>query len=67
MDTRPAIFADGKKFLWDGLLYDRPEDAAQAADSYKKDSFEVQVVIEGEKSWVYTRRVVQPTAVAAQQ
>ena len=67
MDTRPALLADGKKFLWDGRLYDRQEDAAQAADSYKKDNFEVRVVVEGEKSLVYTRRVVQPTAAAAQQ
>jgi hypothetical protein len=67
MDPRSAILADGKKFLWDGRLYDRHEDAVHAADSYKKDNFEVRVVVEAEKSLVYTRRVVQPTAVAAQQ
>jgi len=66
MDTRPALFADGKKFLWDGVLYQCREDAAQAADSYRKDNFEVRVLEEGEKSWVYTRRVVQATSVAAQ-
>lgn len=62
----PRTFADGKKFLWDGCLYERPEDAALATDSYKKENFEVRVVVEGEKSWVYTRRVVQATAGAAQ-
>ena len=67
MNTRPAIRVDGKKFQWDSRHYDRPEDAALAADSYQQHDFEVRVVVDGGRSLVYTRRVVIPAAVAAHQ
>lgn len=66
MSPNLAMIDDGKKFMWDGLLYESAEDASCAADSYQKENFEVQVVAEDGKFLVYTRRVVKNVVVAAQ-
>lgn len=60
-----SIVVDGKKFLWDGRLFDSSEEASQQAERYKKDNFEVHLVEQGGKHLVYTRRVVKEVVVAA--
>jgi predicted O-methyltransferase YrrM len=54
-----AMISDGKKFMWDGQLYDNQEEAARAAESYKNENFEIQMVDEDGKFLVYTRRTVK--------
>ncbi len=52
-----AIRVDGKKFMWDGLEYEKKEDAEKKADEYKEKGFEVKVIEREAKFYVYTRRV----------
>ena len=51
-----------KKFMWDGLSYEDGEKAAQSAEVYRKEGFEVEMLAEGDRCLIYTRRVsvVQP-------
>ncbi len=58
MAAKPALISDGKKFLWDGVIYDTEESATKARASYEKDAFEIRCVTEDDKFFVYTRRLV---------
>lgn len=60
------MISDGKKFMWDGRLYDTKEEAASAGETYQNDNFEVRVVEQGGKFLVYTRRVVEQAVVTKQ-
>jgi hypothetical protein len=53
---------DGKKFMWDGVVYPTQEEAQGVVEKYKKDNFEVEFVEEGGQFLVYTRRVVKEIA-----
>ena len=66
MSPHLAMISDGKKFMWDGQLYDNKDEATRAADSYRNEDFEVQVVEEGGKFLVYTRRTPKEVATTAQ-
>jgi hypothetical protein len=66
MNPNLALVSDGKKFMWDGRLYDTREDASLAGQGYRNDNFEVLVAEECGKFLVYTRRVVREVVVAAQ-
>lgn len=46
-----------KKFMWDGLSYEDGEKAAQAAEVFRKEGFEVEMLAEGDRHLIYTRRV----------
>ena len=48
---------DGKKYLWDGEVYDNHELVQKVMADYQKDGFEVQVFPEGDQYLVYSRRV----------
>ena len=61
-----AMISDGKKFMWDGQLYDNREEAARAAESYQAENFQIQIAEEGGKFLVYTRRAVKEVVVTAQ-
>ena len=61
-----AMIGDGKKFMWDGQLYDNREEAARAAESYQNENFEIQMVEEDGKFLVYTRRAVKEWVAATQ-
>jgi len=54
-----AMISDGKKFMWDGQLYDNREKASRAGESYQTDNFQIHIVEEGGKFLVYTRRPVK--------
>jgi hypothetical protein len=50
---------NGKKFMWDGVVYPSQEEARDVVEKYKKDNFEVEFVKEESQFLVYTRRVVK--------
>jgi len=50
---------NGKKFMWDGVVYPTQEEAQGVVEKYRKDSFEVESVAEESQFLVYTRRVVK--------
>ena len=52
---------ENKKYMWDGKLFDDEGEALNAAASYKKAGFEVQLVEEEGKHLLYTRRVAAAT------
>ena len=60
-----AVNLDGKKFLWDGRLFETHDDASRQAEAYKNDNFEVQMVEEDGKHLVYSRRLVKQGVVTA--
>jgi len=66
MSPHLAMISDGKKYMWDGQLYDNREDATRAGKSYRDEDFQIQIVEEGGKFLVYTRRTAKEVAVAAQ-
>ena len=49
---------DGKKFMWDGVAYESEKEARDVKKKYEDDEFEVELVQEEEKHFLYTRRVV---------
>ena len=53
------MISDGKKFMWDGELFETRANGLRAAESYQKDNFEVRLVEQEGKSLVYTRRMVK--------
>ena len=65
MSANLAMISDGKKFMWDGQPYSTKEDASNAEQSYRKNSFEVRMVEQEGKFFVYTRRVVKQAPVAS--
>jgi hypothetical protein len=66
MSPNLAMISDGKKFMWDGQLYDTREEASRTGESYRNENFEIRMVEEGGKFLVYTRRVVKEVVVTAQ-
>jgi len=67
LNPNRAVVVDGKKFLWDGRLFQQQTDAASAAEAYKNDNFEVQMVEVSGTYLIYTRRAVKEVAVTAPQ
>lgn len=65
MNPSLAMISDGKKFMWDGLVYDNKEEASHAGQSYEHDNFQTRVVEESGKFLVYTRRIVTQTVGSA--
>ena len=63
MDIPLAKKVNGKKFMWDGVVYDSEASAQQVMEDYAKDGFEVEKFVEGGQFMVYSRRVatVAPT------
>jgi hypothetical protein len=53
-----AMVRNGKKYMWDGQLYESQAEASRAADSYQENGFEVQIVTRDAQVLVYSRRSV---------
>ena len=53
---------NGKKFMWDGAVYESEAQAQQVMEDYAKDGFEVEKFVEDGKFLVYSRRVATPPA-----
>jgi hypothetical protein len=66
MSPNLAMISDGKKFMWDGQLYDNRDEALSAGQSYQDEGFQIQIVEEGGKFLVYTRRPAKEVVVTAQ-
>lgn len=66
MSPNISMISDGKKFMWDGLVYESKPDASHAAQSYQDEDFQVHIVEDCGKFLVYTRRTIKEAAVAAQ-
>jgi hypothetical protein len=53
-----SIKVNGKKFMWDGVVYESKKEAEDEMQKYKDDNFEVELKEEEGKHLLYTRRVV---------
>ena len=49
---------NGKKYMWDNVVYESKKEAQDIMEKYKKDNFEVELIEEENKYLLYTRRVV---------
>jgi hypothetical protein len=58
------LIIEGKKFMWDGVEFPSKDAILDAIQKYKKEGFEVETHEEGEKLFLYTRRVVREVFVA---
>jgi hypothetical protein len=65
MSPNLAMISDSKKFLWDGQLYDSREEASRIAQSYVDLNFQTQIMEDGGKFLVYSRRPVKEVAATA--
>jgi hypothetical protein len=57
MDVPLAKKFNGKKFMWDGVVYESDQQASQVLEDYAKEAFEVEKVADGGRFMVYNRRV----------
>jgi len=65
MSPSLTLVSEGKKFMWNGRVYDTRDAGLQEAATYQKDNFEVRVVEQEGQFLVYTRRVVKEVVVTA--
>jgi len=49
---------NGKKYMWDGRIYETKQDMKKTSEEYGKENFEVEEVEEEGKYYLFTRRVV---------
>jgi len=56
------VFINETKFMWDGVDFPSKEAVLDAMQAYKKNGFEVELLEEGDKLLLYTRRVVKDIA-----
>ena len=54
-----ARICGGKKFMWDGKVYQSQKEAEEVGQRYRGDGFEVELVQEGQDYLLFTRRVVK--------
>lgn len=50
---------DGKKYMWDGAVYESEKEAQEVKQKYADDNFEVKLLEEENKYLLYTRREVK--------
>ena len=49
---------NGKKYMWDNVVYESKKEAQDLMEKYKKEDFEVELIEEEKQYLLYTRRVV---------
>jgi hypothetical protein len=49
---------NGKKYMWDNVVYESKKETQDLMEKYKKDDFEVELLEEKNQYLLYTRRVV---------
>jgi hypothetical protein len=59
MGVQNVRLIDGKKFMWDGRVYENIQDAQKFVQEYEGNNFEVRMLQEEGKYLLYTRRVVK--------
>jgi len=52
------IFVEENKYMWDGISYESKNEAQDIMQKYKDDNFQVELVEEEGKFFLYTRRIV---------
>lgn len=57
---------DGKKFMWDGRIYESEQQAREVMEAYQKNRFEVRMVKEENQYLVYSRREIAPEDVVVE-
>ena len=57
MDIPLAKNFDGKKYLWDGSVYETEDQARQNLHAYQKEGFEARICKNTDTYLVYSRRV----------
>lgn len=58
-----AAMVDGKKFMWDGAIYETEKEAHEVKKKYTDNGFEVEIIEAEGKHLVYSRRVVTEVVV----
>ena len=53
----------GKKFMWDGMVYEDRKEAEEVGQKYRDDGFEVELVEEDGQSFLFSRRLVTEVVV----
>jgi len=53
-----SLIVDGKKFMWNGVVYESKKEADDVMQKYKKDGFEVELIEKEKQHLLYTRRLV---------
>ncbi len=59
MSAPNVRLVEGRKFMWDGRVYDSRDDALAARTGYEHDGFDTDVCEQDGKHFVYTRRIVR--------
>jgi len=54
---------NGKKYMWDGRIYETKQDMKKTAEEYAKENFKVEEVEEEGKNYLFTRRLVTEVVV----
>jgi hypothetical protein len=49
---------NGKKYMWNNVVYESKKEAQEQMEKYKKDDFEVELIEEEKQYLLYTRRLV---------
>jgi len=55
-DTSKII--NGKKFMWDFVIYESKKEAQETMQKFKDNGFEVELIEEENKYLLYTRKVI---------
>ncbi|MCP4754737.1 MAG: hypothetical protein GY866_27975 [Proteobacteria bacterium] len=58
MAGEKAIYEDSRKFMCDGETYESHKDAVDKKQAYEEKNFDVRIIEEEGKLYIYTRRVV---------
>ncbi len=54
---------NGKKYMWDNVVYESKKEAQDLMEKFKKDNFEVELIEEDKQFLLYTRRLVTEVVV----
>lgn len=63
MNIQNIKVVEGRKFIWDGLIYDSQDALNNALSSYANDGFETKVFKEDDRYLVYSRREVKTVVI----
>lgn len=63
MSAPRARIIEGKKYMWDGQVYDSRDIANAAVSAYRSDGFDIHLWEDQGKYFVYTRRTAKAVVV----
>jgi hypothetical protein len=65
MNPNLTAIIEGRKFMWDGQVFDTRDECLRQAEAYQNDNFEVRLVEQEAKFFLYTRRAVKEVVASA--